>query len=294
MNDLYASTQAATVGGDEPFIRYTRELAWLDAEPDSLSPLVREAAAQRGWTAAATDWIRSYGSFSPQRDPFCVFVYETVAPTRDICLAELFASRPVASGEREGAVIETPAGWIRLSPLGYDPRLGTLTAVLARFPAAEVIRYRPYRRCTLRTPSSGTATRFIKVFADEQGASVHENTVAVWQARQRGELSFNVACPLGWEVQSRSLSLGLVPGEPILRELLSARGPALSARMGRACAEIAVSGIKPISVFDAAAQMRRSGKYAEQVKSALPHLSERIEALLSRLAAVHRSTGGRQ
>jgi thiamine kinase-like enzyme len=61
--------------------------------------------------------------------------------------------------------------------------------------------------------------------------------------------------------------------------------------MGRACAEIAVSGIKPVSVFDAAAQMTRTGEYAQELITLLPQLTDRIEVLLKRLAVIHSAAG---
>lgn len=285
-------TDAVDIAKNQPLVQYSFELAWLDAQLDPLALLVKDAAAKFAWGGSVTtDWVRSYSNFNPTRAAYCVFVYERAKSSRHICLVELFAAPPATPIKTESPVIETPAGWIKISPLANDPALGTLASTLVLYPEAEVLRYRPYRRCTMRVQSSNIPARIIKVFHDHQGATVNENTVAAWEAKQRGELSFNVAAPLGWEPESRRLALGLVPGKPILQELLSAQGAALSERMGRACAEIAISGIKPVSVFDASSQMTRTREYADELTTLLPQLTDRIEALLNRLAVMHSAAG---
>jgi Phosphotransferase enzyme family len=274
------------------FVRHAFELAWLDAEPDPLANLVSHAASQFDANdRTSRNWTRSYSNFSPAREAFCVLVYQTDSNPRHICLVELFVAPPNTMAHTECSVVDTPVGWAKISPLINDPALSTLTSVLKFYPRHEVLRYRPYRRCTLRVQVSDHASQIVKVFMDNQGATVNENTLATWQAKQRGELSFNVAMPLGWDAHSRTLSLGLVPGVPIVDALHGAQGAALSERMGRACAEIALSSIKPNSVFDAAAQMARTREYAQELEILLPQISNRVEDFLGRLAALHQASG---
>ena len=285
MNDFHRDRESSGRDSDQPFHRYADPLAWLDVEPDPLSSLIRDAAAKLGWAAPAAKWLRVYSNFTPQRVAFCMFVYE--APASRPCLIELFALRAAALTGEHGIVIETPAGWIKLLSLANDPVLRTLESTLAQYPSAQVLRYRPYRRCTLRVQKNGAAPFFVKVYGDDLGASVYQTAVAIWEAKIRGDYSFNVAPPLRWDAQARSVLLGQVPGEPILPQLLSVDGPILAERMGRACAELAVSSVVPAHEFGALAQMTRTRAYAQELQILLPKLSERINALLERLSELH-------
>src|SRR3954451_20551688 len=174
---------------------------------------------------------RRYGRFFPDREPFAVLTYEAAGRVRRV---EVFRDRH------------------EISDAADDPALPGLRAALAA--GAEIVRYHPGRRCTLRL-----GDRF---------AQVAPEPPAVWRAQQelwarRDELGFAVAEPLGLE--GDTVWLGAVPGEPAP---LAAAG-----RMGAGLAPLHRSAVRP-------ARRHEPRDAASELIRRVPALRCQVEAML--------------
>jgi aminoglycoside phosphotransferase (APT) family kinase protein len=63
--------------------------------------------------------------------------------------------------------------------------------------------------------------------------------------------------------------------------------------MGRACGELAVSGLTPTQSFRGMDQVERSGRYVRSLSLLAPHLAEQAGDLVDDLATVHQRLGER-
>ena len=86
-----------------------------------------------------------------------------------------------------------------------------------------MVRYRPYRRCTLRVEDRGTV-RFAKVFADNRGQRIHAAGLALWALGRTGELPFAVPRPTTYSPRTRTAWQEEVAGEPAVADLYGAQG----------------------------------------------------------------------
>ena len=189
--------------------RYRSRLAALRADEAILPPVVR-AAERLSLAAADRRFQRDYARFHPHRDPFATLVLRDL---RDPVLrVEAYNVRPVARGARE-AVVSSDAGWLRVSSLASDPALRSLPALLALPGRRTVVRYRPYRRCTVRFDGNGDSS-YAKVFADRRGERMLGEGATLWAAAERGELAFAVPRPERYDPAGRTLWQSRVPGRP--------------------------------------------------------------------------------
>ena len=106
------------------------------------------------------------------------------------------------------------------------------------------MRYRPYKRCTLRCEIDGVR-RWGKVLPEGRAEAIHLDATVLWKASQAGVLGFAVAEPDRYDASTGAVWLGDVRGRPVLDDLLSADGPALAGRLGAALGTLAVSGSSP-------------------------------------------------
>jgi hypothetical protein len=273
---------------------YAAALVALSAAKDPLVALIDAAGARRGWWSRRR-WRREHARFDPGADPWCTFVYETADGAQRLCVVELHDAVVHGSDDAQVVIEAPPFGWARISRFPADPDLPTLGEVLAGAPAARVIRYRPHRRCTLLLEGAAHArTPFAKVFADARGARIHAESLALWGAHLTGALGFAVARPGRWDERLRVLTQGRVDGAPVLATLHGPQGSALAARMGAACATLAVSALRPASTFDGAAQMARSARYGAELCRRVPGIAHAVDALLSDLRALHAAVAARE
>ncbi|MGI9333998.1 MAG: hypothetical protein ACR2RL_12685, partial [Gammaproteobacteria bacterium] len=261
--------------------RRRHELAPVEAVP----PAIDEAGEQSGWWATGRAWSRTYERFDPGASPYCTMLYVARDDPWEACLVETFESRPPADDPLEWSVGAASLGWVRLSRFPRDPQLQTLRRVLDRAERYTVVRYRPHRRCTLRIEAARHS--FAKVFADARGKCIHAHAQALWQAAARGELGFDVAEPIAWDVETGSLWQGPVAGAPVKARLLAAGGEPLAQRLGLACASLTRATLQPATRFDARAQLERSARYAAELGARAPFLAGDARALLVRLRTLH-------
>jgi hypothetical protein len=177
-------------------------------------------------------------------------------------------------------------GWLGVTSFPADPALPTLPAVLAQPGCPTVLRYRPFRRCTIRFDNA-QCMRFAKVYKDDRGACVYHESIALWQAAQRGELEFMVAAPQCWDASTRTLWQGRAPGEPVTKRLFGSEGPYIAYRMGQALASLSRAQLAPSATTDAATQLARSLRHGAELRRRVPRLSEQVDMLLAALAAIH-------
>ena len=226
-----------------------------------------------GWLGGGHAWQRVYGRASG--GDRAVLVYEPESDASGaVCVAIGEPGQPDLDG----------VGPARRFDWWQDEALPALTCLAVRTPRLEPVRYRPGKRCTLR--STGARQIFVKCLADQRGAAINRDARLLYSCSRQGWLGFGVARPAGWIASSRLLVQHTVPGAPIIDRLLSAGGAALAARLGTANAALAAAPITPEPRFTYAQQMSRTRKYANRLACLLPKSFVIAANLLDRLAAV--------
>ncbi len=208
------------------------------------------------------DWQRVYGKLSSQG---ATLVYEN-------------ANGPVSAVV---ASVSADARQVQVRPWSDDPALPALPALLARHADAIPVRYRPGKRCTLRK-----GELFLKLVADERGCAINRDARLLWAGQQAGMFAFGVARPAGWLPSPRMNLQHRVVGMPIIEQLWSAEGSALSRRLGQANATLAASPLTPPMRFTYAHQIQRTAKYALRLAKYLPHTGALLDQLMVHFKAV--------
>ena len=289
----------------QPYEHYRELLGTLSTDQIPLA-LLDEAGQHCGWWRSHRPWQRTYARFHLGESPILTFIYETTDVPQAICVIDLLPTFPTTFTPHQTVIRRQGLGWFRLRRFPHDPQLPALGVILALPGAARVMRYRPHKRCTLRFAElpathladyladyAGTSC-FAKLFADDRGRAIHQDSLALWQASRQGELAFAVAQPLHWAEAQQTLWQGAVAGMPILAQLLSPAGPALAERLGRAAASLPRSSLQPSQRSDAKKQQKRSTQYADRLRAFLPVLAPALADLLARLTAIHRANGAQR
>lgn len=295
----------------QPYDHYRALLATLATDELPLD-VIAEVGKKCGWWRPRRTWQRAYARFHLGETPLVTLLYETVDAPQEICVIHVQTTVPTTLVPGQALIRRDQVGWLWITRFPADPQLPTLPTVLALPHQPKVLRYRPGKRCTIRFSGASSdkaeapmfdtvfdtvfdtaldrvseTTRFAKVFDDDRGALIHNESLKLWAASQAGIIDFAVARPLAWQSEMRTLWQGAVPGSPILTRLLSAEGPMLAERLGRAAASLTQSGLQPNQVTDGRQQQKRSGKYAERLYTFFPALTPALDFLMEKLAAVH-------
>src|SRR5260221_10900230 len=104
-------------------------LAALSGDTAPVAAIAEAAPRSGGWPPERR-WVRTYGRFDPEREPFVTMVFELDAEPQLIAHVEVFTTRPAASTDRASTVVEHAEGWFRVTPFPADDALPTLSAVL--------------------------------------------------------------------------------------------------------------------------------------------------------------------
>jgi hypothetical protein len=208
---------------------------------------------------------REYARFHPHRQPFATLVLRDVR--EPVLRVEAFDERPAGDG-----VVASEAGWLRVSPFASDPALRALPDLMARPDRQAVVRYRPYRRCTVRFDGS-----YAKVFADRRGERIADEGLMLWAAAEGGVLGFAVARSERYDSASRTLWQSRVPGYP-----RPATVPAR--RMGRALASFAKADL---DLHRRAEPLDRSERLGTTLVRSVPGAARDVDRLLARLRRAH-------
>ncbi|MCB0108165.1 MAG: phosphotransferase [Caldilineaceae bacterium] len=279
----------------EPYEQYRGLLTTL-ANDDIPLTLLDEAARHCGWWRSHRPWQRTYGRFHLGDCHLLTLIYETLDGPQEICVIDLFTSFPRTFDPSQTVLRREGLGWFCLTRFPHDPQLPALPRLLQPGAGqAQVLRYRPHKRCTIRfsglaegAPSDGFAddSCFAKHFPDERGAELHAESVALWQASRRGELSFAVAPPIRWDEAQQTLWQGVVPGRPVVERLLSNEGPTLANQIGRAAASLPCAALQPSQRSDARKQLKRSARYVRRLADFFPNLRPALDLLMDRLVTI--------
>ena len=272
--------------------RYRERLAALAADTAPVAAIV-EAGRRNGWWPADRQWVRTYGRFHPDHDPFVTLVFEADEEPQLVCHVDVFTTRPAPPEDHATSVAEHAAGWFRVTRFPADDELPTLPAVLAHPGRRTVVRYRPGSRCTIRFEAPDGRVHFAKVLRDQAGERFHANGNILWDAARRNELDFAVARPERWDAETRTLWQEGVPGVALTARHLEAAGVGLASRMGRAAASLTRSSVQPRVVYDWAAHFGRSVRNVADLIVRIPRLAATLDALMQELARAHAGVAAR-
>jgi hypothetical protein len=246
---------------------------------------VADALLRAGRGSNGICWRTTFGRIELECEHYATLVLESDDDPHTVVLVRAFEQRP--RGSEEGGAVHVPgAGWLRIVSFLGDPALTTLPAVVASTKRAAVVRYRPYRRCTLRVEGRGTV-RFAKVFADDRGQRIHAVGLAVWASGRRGELPFAVPRPTTYSARTRTAWQEEVAGEPAVAHLYGARGAWAARSMGAAAGALTRSRIVPPDTYDGAVQLGDSRRKVAQLIGLVPRLAPAAADLLRELQEVH-------
>jgi Phosphotransferase enzyme family len=266
---------------DSAHARYRERLEALQSDERLLAG-VNATVATWGWDQRGR-WTRTYGRFDPGNQPYALIVFSSADNPAALCRVEVFDE---PSRDPQEQLIETgPAEWIRVSPFTTDPCLPTLDAVLAGSADVAVVRYRPFRRCTLRVSTEGH-TVFAKVYPDARGQRIYDESRLLQEAAGRGELRFRVARSKRWDAVQMTLWQETLSGIPLPRRLVGAAAPRFARQIGEAIGSLAVSSVRPSEIFDAGAQQARTARYCARLTAIAPDISPKVTALLQQLSCL--------
>jgi hypothetical protein len=255
--------------------RYRQRLSRLGA--GELAATVARVAVERGWTEPGTDAFRTYGRFQPGHSPWATLLY---ALGRSHVQVDAF-DPDHGDGTIPPHVVDD-AGPLRFTRVGDDDTIASPGAMLRTRPDADIVRYRPGRRCVLRV-----GDRFVKLIRPELGIRLHAAGVRLWSARAEGRLPFRVAEPDRWDAESSALWQGLVAGEPIGAALATSRGEAIAQRVGVALGALANAPVEPWQRWSPTEQWARTERAATEVVYRVPELRNDLADVLTRLRVLH-------
>jgi hypothetical protein len=253
---------------------------------DAVLEAVADAGRDRSSWRSDRSWRRTFGRIELDREQYATLVLESGDDPQTTALVEVFEGRPKRRTGEGAAVRARGLGWLRIVSFLRDPSLTTLPAVVASVERAAVVRYRPYRRCTLRVEGRGRV-RFAKVFPDGRGERIHAAGQALWAAARRGGLPFAVPRPGAYTPRTRTVWQELVAGEPAIAELYGARGAEMAGSMGAAAAALTRSRLVVPTTYAATTQLADSRRKVRELIRLVPRLAFAANELLRELRAVH-------
>jgi Phosphotransferase enzyme family len=252
------------------------------ADPEQVARLLDAWLTQRGRTAAGP-WRREYARYHPGQDPWAVCLYES----RDGSLLRIDA---LPSAER-AALVHPTIGPLRITEFPDDAALPGLSAVMAMLESAQIVRYRPGKRCTLRGFAAG-GERFVKVVPG--GERIYEEALKLWEIFKGSAFSLSVAEPYGWHAPTSSFWQGVLPGRPVHAEAFGADGERFAYRLAAALGELATSPLEPSLLNSATHHLQRTSQTIARAALALPALEPRFAQLRLELERRHAALGERR
>lgn len=266
--------------------RYRDKLRLISQESWKVTTIQTLAEVWPEWDAS-TLWRTCYGRFDPDSEPYLTLLLQQSDCSPHMCLIEVFEQKP----ERQYDTLQYydyDLGWVRPRRFPDDPKLRHLSSVLDLNKKLEILRYRPYKRCTFSLHSGQFSKRiFGKQFADNRGAQIYAESQRLWNAACEGRLSFMVAKPIRWDIKKQTLWQHAIEGKPLIKQLFSTEGVSIASRIGRAAGGMTQSKIEPALRFDGQDQMQRSRKYAHELAKRLPDLADSLNDLLQSLDLRH-------
>jgi aminoglycoside phosphotransferase (APT) family kinase protein len=170
----------------------------------------------------------------------------------------------------------------------------------------QLVHYKPGDRCVLKftvrlssvAKASFHRTAYVKIFADEGGAAIHQLMQDLWRT-MRHSVCLRMPQPYGYHPEHRMLVMAEVPGNRDLKrwiECLEAGQPLPSgvdlARLVRcmtvtatALAELHRSEIRPSEVVTFRAELQHQRKELREIRRRLPDMAVEVEQVQRRLEA---------
>ncbi len=235
-------------------------------------------------------WKTIWNRFNPDsRDqPYLSLLLQQDDCSWHMCLIEISLEEPANTG---GNLLfnDDTLGWIKIWRFPDDPVLKELPTVYAEYKDGfDVLRYRPYKRCTFRYQVTDSPLAvFGKMFADQRGQDIHDQSRNIWRAANTGQLNFQVATPMNWNAETNTVWQTAINGEPLIDQLFSSTGADIAWRIGLAAASLPTSQLKPMMTFDGEAQMQRSIKYTRELALRIPDLADSLTDLMDALHGIH-------
>lgn len=166
-----------------------------------------------------------------------------------------------------------------------DENLPAISAVLQTHAQAEIVKYTPSKRCTMRVVQNNR-NYFAKIYPSkfsrrERGENIHRVGVVLWEKAQAEKLNFRVPKPVRWDASTQTLWQEKLAGLPAIENFKVGGGEKIVFRIGQAIALIARSGIQRLRVFDYTEQMKDSAEFAEKIITLFPLLKYTINTLLA-------------
>ncbi len=225
---------------------------------------------------AAGPWRREYARHHPGEDPWSVCLFQSSSAT----LLRIDAlSQPHAAD-----LVHPRLGALRIVEFPDDAALPGLRVAMAMLERAQVVRYRPGKRCTLRG-FAGAGERFVKVVPG--GERLYADALTLWAGHQAGAFSFAVAEPCAWHAASQSFWQGVVPGRPVTQEVFGPDALPFTRRLGAALGELARSTLAPSLSCPAGEQLQRTARTIARCAVALPALERRLALVQAELERRH-------
>ena len=245
------------------------------ADAELIGDMLDTWRTRRG-KVAAQPWRREYARYHPGQEPWAVCLYEG----SDGSLVRLEA----LSDAQHADIVPSKTGPLRIAEFPDDAALPGLGEVMAMLEHAQVVRYRPGQRCTLRGYADG-AERIVQLIPG--GERIYNEALALWAAHKRGALTFAVAEPYGWHAPTASFWQGVVPGRSVAAELFGPDGERFAHRIGRALGELAASRLTPALSTPATEHLVHILRSIARAELALPVLAPRLERLSAALEQRH-------
>ncbi len=265
-----------------------RDLLHLLADDSFMTGLVRETGERNEWWEIPREWKRTFGCFDPDKDKIATLIFESQNNTQEIVSVEVWRTIPGTDSQFQVLRFQEDIGWMKIVRFPADSKLKTLPRLLQHCENTRILRYRPGKRCTLRTQDpADQRSVFIKIFPDERGRDYYNEQQKIWHVCKKGYMDFTVAEPLKWDATTKSFWQSEVPGEGIEKILLSSNGPQLAYRVGKSLATIPNSTVQPDAVLNGQMQLQRSLKYAKDLCRRIPRLTVIVESLLTHLTEMH-------
>ncbi len=265
---------------------YRDELSLIIQKQRQLNIIQSFAEQWKNWNCSVA-WNMCFGRFDPNCEPHITLLLQQSDHSTNLCLIEVFKIKPEQQPGTQ-QYYDSELGWLRGRRFPDDPILKHLPSVLETEQDIEVLRYRPFKRCTFSSYSHQFSDRiFGKQFADNRGAQIFSESQRLWNSSCEGHLDFEVAESICWNIKTQTLWQHAIDGKPLVKQLFSNHGVSLASRIGRAVATLNQSGIQPAHRFDGEKQMQRSSKYAQELARRLPDLSQSLTNLLQTLHVLH-------
>ena len=147
-----------------------------------------------------------------------------------------------------------------------------------------MIRYRPGKRCTLRTQAPD-GTRYVKVLDITTAARIAEDAVRLWDLSVDGAVAFRVARFARLDAERGAVWHHVAPGMPIADQLFA--GPPVALELvesiGVALGSLGVAPIRSATTTGRRDQSDRTTRAVARAKAVVPELGPDLESAVRHL-----------